>query len=138
MIVQDDSIADSSIAEKRKKKNSKGLDTYLPIFGTKQLRKGWLLICQLFTVQDQSVKISSKVIVDEEDNVGLGIWLPGNMIWKWPMCTTIMIMVMGMDMGKDILLTIFILEHWRPEGLFPWWKTFLWDFTKFSKFLYTI
>ena len=125
MIVQDDSIADLSIAEKRKKKNSKGLDTYLPIFGTKQLRKGWPLICQLFMVQDQSVKISSKVIADEADNAGSGIWLPGNTIWKWPMCTTIMIMVMGMDMGKDILLTILILELWRPEGLFPWWKTFL-------------
>ena len=114
MIVQDDSIADSSIAEKRKKKNSKGLDTYLPIFVTKQLRKGWPLICQLFTVQDQSVKISSKVIADEADNAGSGIWLPGNTIWKWPMCTTIMIMVMGMDMGKDILLTFLILELWRP------------------------
>ena len=131
MIVQDDSIADSSIAEKKRKKNSKGLDTYLPIFGTKQLQKGWPLICQLFMVQDQSVKIFSKVIVDEEDHAGSGIWLQGNMIWKWPMCTTIMIMVMGMDMGKDILLTILILELWRPEGLFPWLKTFLQSFTKF-------
>ena len=73
MIVQDDSIADSSIAEKKRKKNSKGLDTYLPIFGTKQLQKGWPLICQLFMVQDQSVRIFSKVIVDEEDHAGSGI-----------------------------------------------------------------
>ena len=58
MIVQDDTTVDSFIVEKKKKRNSKGVGTYLHMFGIKQLIKEWLQTCQLCMVHDPFAKIS--------------------------------------------------------------------------------